>query len=813
MLLCSLSASASPGCTIDLAQALKNWATSTNDTEIRLMQGTYSVSPGSPLIGFSGLLDNSLGGALTIKGGYLTSSCDDSARSKNAALTILDGGGGANSKFSVLFGTSATLSILTFQNYRNNAGVTLIGESSGDTLTVNHVIGKQNSRMYFSGWGETIIEDVLVWGQPGPTTQPALSIYSVDDATRATNLTVVDNAGTGLGLINPFSTDKGGSNPYFTQVYNSIVMNNHPNFDYADSTPNTPPSISGLLTDLGSDCLQCLYDQGSTHLFGKPLSSVFINQPGNNYDLKTVPLSPAINVGTNEPYPISLPGTDIRGATRLTGKTVDLGAYESAVDDHNDFQVTTTTDNGSNTSPTKNSLRWAIQQSNLDPGPSRITFAIPGGCGSLLSIPSNKPFQDITTDITIDGTSQAGWSPNSSYSQFNAKLCISLNGSNSVLHGLHTTSGGRLTVRGLSFIGFTNAAIRLESGKGNIIQGNRIGGTSFLSNTDGVRISGTASYTAVGGPDDPSLINLIIGNTHAGIYIDNAANQNLINTNFIGIAADGVTANGNANGIIVQDSPGNIIIYNTISGNTQSGVLITGSNSTSNALNYNKIGYATDFGTPVPNGLYGVDINALAHNNTVGSHLNSSVGGNAIYGSLPAVYLEASAGTGNSVFANNPLMLATNDPSILAIDAGNFGPTPNGSTPGVQEYPVILNAFATPQMQWIEGILHSAANTTFRVDLYGAFGADDGKCVLPNRGSGFYIGYSTVKTDMGGDVHFWVKQSRLLESFGCGVSATATQLTAGVVSGNTSEIGVPGHETNTDMLFRDDLEGALTNLH
>src|SRR5713226_2668330 len=112
------------------------------------------------------------------------------------------------------------------------------------------------------------------------------------------------------------------------------------------------------------------------------------------------------------------------------------------------FTVTTTADNGSNSSPTPGSLREAIVNGNAVCG-GTINFNIPGSGVQTITPPASLP--DITAPVTIDGYTQPGASPNTLGNGDNAVLLIELNGNGG--SGLSITTAN-CTVRGLVINGF-----------------------------------------------------------------------------------------------------------------------------------------------------------------------------------------------------------------------------------------------------------------------------------------------------------------------------------------------------------------------
>jgi len=516
-----------------------------------------------------------------------------------------------------------------------------------------------------------------------------------------------------------------------------------------------------------------------------------------------------VNTGGSSAFnPDGLPGHDLDGGKRVNGSAIDRGAYESAVDDLNNFTVTSTTDASHATAPAVNcatnsttcTLRQAILDANGNAGASIISFSLP--CGSLLSVSSQLPA--IATNVTIDGYTNPGASPNTDPNGFNATLCIYLNGQGTVTNGLSTSGSGRLTVRGLAIGNFSGSGIRLAVGSGHLVAGNQIG-NAFGANGTGVYITGTSSLATVGYSDDIASANLISGNTNYGVYIDAPTGKSTVAGNLIGLNAGGFpsAATQNGIGVVIYNSPGNRLISNSISNNVSSGVLISAAGAQNNIVEFNTIGYATN-GSAASNGDPAVLINFAAANNTIGASQNGTDGGNALYSSGKGVWVSASGGAGNRILANS---IATGA-SSLAIDLDAAGATPNnssGSANALQNLPVITHAFRTPTAEWIETTIDSTAAAAFRIDYYWGSSAGPGS---PARGVPLdYVGRGTSGTTNGsGHAHFWTKfavPSVNNTPLGIGlVSATAT-----ASDGSTSEIGPYVLESN-DLIFRDDFQSS-----
>ncbi len=115
--------------------------------------------------------------------------------------------------------------------------------------------------------------------------------------------------------------------------------------------------------------------------------------------------------------------------------------------------------------------------------------------------------------------------------------------------------------------------------EGNTLRGNRIGtnaaGTRALPNDIGMVISTGATNNIVGGPRDEDR-NLISGNRQSGLLITNRFTEgNRVEGNTIGLDVTGTKPIGNRHGVIFSTYPAkNALLRNVISGNEQAGVVL-----------------------------------------------------------------------------------------------------------------------------------------------------------------------------------------------------------------------------------------------
>lgn len=176
------------------------------------------------------------------------------------------------------------------------------------------------------------------------------------------------------------------------------------------------------------------------------------------------------------------------------------------------------------------SLADAITFANRNTGADTISFALPGGGARM--IPVTSPLPRITERVTIDGTTQSGFSG----APLVALLGFGLPDGASLLE----VDAAGVVVRGLSLGGAPGPAIRV-TGDGAVVEGCRIGldpgwvrspnGSGILVAADGVRIGGLGANEA----------NVIAWSLGAGVEVT-AGRRTTIRGNFFtgnsGLAID-----------------------------------------------------------------------------------------------------------------------------------------------------------------------------------------------------------------------------------------------------------------------------------
>ena len=405
------------------------------------------------------------------------------------------------------------------------------------------------------------------------------------------------------------------------------------------------------------------------------------------------------------------------------------------------FTVTNSNDSG------PGSLRQAILAANAAGGPDTISFAIGSGQQTIGPV---SPLPSLSTQITIDGTTQPGYA---------GVPLIQLNGlvAGSGTNGL-IVSAANCSITGLIINRFGGDGIKVQGAAQCIIQGNYIGvdktGVFGLGNHgNGINLV-NASQAQIGGTTAASR-NVISGNGGAGI-LSQLGSRNVIQGNYVGINAPGTTRVANSvRGIDLESSPSNMIggiaagTGNVISGNTGAGVYIAGGvGSGNNAVAGNLIGlnaagtaalgnsaqgvYLAAGGNTVGgltapegnvisgNGAEGVLIvsnNNLIEHNSIGVTAAGNPLGNA--GSGVSVTTTAGPASGNAILTNSIF-----DNGGLGIDLGGDGVTLNdpGDTDtganGLQNTPFINSAVFAGGVTTVQGTLSSMAGWDFLLEVF-----------------------------------------------------------------------------------------------
>ncbi|HEX8254238.1 MAG TPA: hypothetical protein VF846_13930 [Thermoanaerobaculia bacterium] len=319
------------------------------------------------------------------------------------------------------------------------------------------------------------------------------------------------------------------------------------------------------------------------------------------------------------------------------------------------------------------------------------------------------------------------------------------NGTGIGISGNNNTIGGNVAASRNVISGNTTGVFLYGTANNNSVTGNYIGtnvtGTAAIANGNGITLYDNASLNVIGG-NTAAQRNVISGNTAAGISLEGTGIasitsggiatsslggqvlNNQITGNYIGVAADGVTAIGNAAGIDVaaeadSNAIGAVGAGNVISGNGV-GILLSSGTVTNTSIRANLIGVGGDGTTAVPN-VNGAISLVAAYGNSIGGL--TAAEGNTIANNGGAGVRITGSGSANTILANSIPSFGTQpiDLDGDGADVQDPGDGDNGAN-GKQNYPVIGSANVNSGNLDVVLSLDAsgAAVTSLRVELFEA---------------------------------------------------------------------------------------------
>lgn len=318
--------------------------------------------------------------------------------------------------------------------------------------------------------------------------------------------------------------------------------------------------------------------------------------------------------------------------------------------------------------------------------------------------------------------------------------------------------------------------------------GNSFAGVQIVTSAAGNIIGGTLP----GSRNIISATKIFPGfpNTGQGIFINFNAMGNFVQGNYIGTNAAGNAALPNAaDGVKIENADGNLIggsqagARNVISGNGASGIFISNA-ADNNTIQNNLIGLKADGSPALPNAADGISV--MLTDSSFSVPTGNIVGGTGANESNKIAF-----NNGNGVFLRNALNTSFLSNSIFSnaalgidlFDLSGTGVTPNDpcdadtGANNLQNYPTINAASNAGGVTTIAGMLDSAASANFTVQIF----VNDA-CDMSGFGEGqTLIDSFTVTTD-GACQKSFVKTYSPEIPLGKYITATATDS-----NGNTSE--------------------------
>jgi CSLREA domain-containing protein len=478
-----------------------------------------------------------------------------------------------------------------------------------------------------------------------------------------------------------------------------------------------------------------------------------------------------------------------------------------------------------NTLANGDNARILIELNGADAGPNADGLLIAAtGAGSTIEGLAINRFSLNGIELQGGGCTIAGnfvgTNPQGTAAEPNQNDGIRISSSNNNIIG-GTTPDARNVVSGNQLDGIHVVGTFSSPAISNLIEGNFVGvdaagtgpvgtkvgsaaGTPAGNFLFGIEISGGNANT-VGGAT--AAAGNVVGFNVDGIDIDNGGQENIIQANYVGVGADGVTPAGNTlHGIAIRSNDNQTPPLGPGQNNEPptSGNVIGLNPNTSfsgqgNLIEFNGSAGVAVFGNPSPN-------NATPIQNS-----GNSILGNSIF--------ENGRGFTTTPFLGIDLSSAfvyPKDDGATANDSKGHGAA--GDPNNLQNSPVLTSVTQVSGGVQIAGTLTAAPNTTYRIEL---FASNSDPLGLPAEGQTF-LGATTVTTDTGGKASFSPTLNVILLNWRQVFTADATNTTADLSAQpgainlfNTSELSASVSFTPQQQfvqaLYLDDL-GRAGNL-
>lgn len=494
--------------------------------------------------------------------------------------------------------------------------------------------------------------------------------------------------------------------------------------------------------------------------------------------------------------------------------------------------VNSTADDSSNDGEC--TLREAITSANTDTasgaavgecaagsGIDTINFAITGtadftnGGQNGYTIEPQSTLPAITAQVTINGYSQPGAQANTAIAPnpLNGRLLIEIDGNGAGSStGLEFGIGSdNSRVSGVVVNSFSGTKITV--GADNIqISGNYVGinpaGTlakATGSTSNGINHNNSGAANLIVGGLNPQDRNLISGNTGSGITPNSGDANWTIQGNFIGLAADGVSAIPNSSGgagegsISLDNSSGHVVggsapgAINVISGNTSYGI------APDNAPNAHIIGnyIGTDWtGTVAVPNLVGVILGNNGPGTVIGGSTSAErniISGNTLGGIISGITTGSPQISGNYIGLNKTGMAAIpNGVGVLAADSSIVGGSVANRNviSGNSLFNVSVQGLQTPS---------SGAEVSGNYIGTNASGDID-SAITALQGEGVRVSANTTDNIIGGEIGNVIAGNR-----GAGVSVRSLAITQFGVTATPAKTAILGNQ-----IYGNEAGGSVT---
>jgi hypothetical protein len=331
-----------------------------------------------------------------------------------------------------------------------------------------------------------------------------------------------------------------------------------------------------------------------------------------------------------------------------------------------------------------------------------------------------------------------------------------------------TSAGARNVISGNNLNGITVGDVSGVRIQGNYIGTDALGTSAVQNDANGVSLEGSAGAIVIGAIGAAGR-NVISGNAGDGIRVDSTASGIVIQGNYLGTDATGAAAlPNNANGVNVLS--GAVLIGgttagagNVISANEANGVQLASSGS---SVQYNFIGLAADGAAALGNAGDGIYIDGS--DNRIGTPTTGNTiaynGGTGITIALSPLDVR-NAIRGDNIFLNGRLGIDLGDDGVTMNDPQDLDVGPNN----FQNFPVLTSVTLSGSAATISGNLNSTPLSQFVIDFFASQIWD-----TTTYGEGQkYLGSTTVTTDAAGNATFTATVSGVPSGFNY-FAATAT---------------------------------------
>jgi CSLREA domain-containing protein len=566
----------------------------------------------------------------------------------------------------------------------------------------------------------------------------------------------------------------------------------------SEFSQNVPSTLANTSPSIILNAIAPTYKENDPAVFIDMTASIFDSENGN-FDSGSLVVETINNGSSRDVFSINTEGMGA-GQVAVSGNNVFYSGVSVGTFTTNNLQLTVTFNANSSVAAAQQVLRnvtFSITGQDPNPTTRNIQVRVNDGDGGLASTNLNLPiavdntlYVTTNTDVNDGDTSNlfnflANRGADGAVSLREAILAINNSGnlSGNQIH-FNIASGGVQRISVASSLPSINREITIE---GRTQPGYtdvpliEIDG-SLATEGDGLILAPGSSGSTIRAL---SIINFA-GTGLGGHGILVFSNNNIIQSNHLGVTSNGASA-GNFAGLVLLSGASNNWVggtnadqENVISGNSLGGISITGLGTTNNHIIGNYIGVGADGASARANGDYGVNVWGESSGNYIGGIATGE--GNLIQNNLNlgiSVQASASVAILGNVFANNGAIgIDLNGNGVSNNDAGDGDLGANG----LQNFPSIVSASSSPSSFTILSSLNSLPNTNYRIEYFlsqnkSASGYGEGVTLL---------GSQQVSTNSSGyaSTNFLGATSLPVGYF---VTATATVDLGGGTFGGTSE--------------------------